>query len=152
VALSPSLEGEQAAHLLGLGIPALPLPRNLDVLVELAHKLSAFDASSSHTLALRGSATPNGVGELANALEAYAVARALSEKQRTILSLYLAGSNDKSIAAVCRCSVATVYEHWRRMAKKAGAAHKADVIADFHRFLAEGRPLSGFEGRLSETA
>jgi DNA-binding CsgD family transcriptional regulator len=39
------------------------------------------------------------------------------------------------IAEVCACSPATIYEHWQRMAKKGGALHKADVIADFHRFL-----------------
>jgi DNA-binding NarL/FixJ family response regulator len=142
VALSPSLDGEQAAHALGLGIPALPLPRNLEVLVELAQKLSAFDASSASTLPPRVSAAASSVGDLGSALEAYVLARGLSEKQRTILSLYLRGRNDKAIAATCRCSVATVYEHWRRMAKKAGAAQKGDVIADFHRFLADSRALS----------
>jgi DNA-binding NarL/FixJ family response regulator len=142
VALSPALDGEQAAHALGLGIPALPLPRNLDVLVELAQRLSALGTSRASTLPPHVSAAASSVGDLASALEAYALARGLSEKQRTILSLYLRGRDDKAIAAVCRCSVATVYEHWRRMAKKAGAAQKGDVVADFHRFLADGRALS----------
>jgi DNA-binding NarL/FixJ family response regulator len=142
VALSPSLDGEQAAHALGLGIPALALPRNLDVLVELAQRLSAVGTPRASTLPPHLSAAASGVGDLASALEAYALARGLSEKQRTILSLYLRGRDDKAIAAACHCSAATVYEHWRRMARKAGATQKGDVVADFHRFLADGGALS----------
>jgi DNA-binding NarL/FixJ family response regulator len=144
VGLAPSLESERAAHLLGLGLPSLSLPRDFGVLVQLAGRLSM--------LAPRAGATGSGVGELARAVRAYAVARCLSEKQRAILRLYLDGANDKAIAAACGCSVPTVYEHWRRMAKKAGAAHKGDAIADFHRFLGEGTVLSGFRGRQSESA
>ena len=33
--------------------------------------------------------------------------------------LYLVGNNDKEIASSFNCSATTVYEHWRRMAKKA---------------------------------
>ncbi len=152
VGLSPSLESERAAHLLGLGIPSLPLPRNFGVLVQLAGRLSTLAPSRVPALAPRAGANGSGVGEMARAVGAYAVARGLSEKQRAILGLYLDGANDKSIAATCGCSVPTVYEHWRRMAKKAGAAHKGDAIADFHRFLGEGAALSGFRGRLSESA
>jgi DNA-binding CsgD family transcriptional regulator len=53
-----------------------------------------------------------------------------------ILRFYLDGRNDKEIAGLCGCSEATVYEHWRRMAKKVGGSQKGDAIADFHRFLA----------------
>jgi DNA-binding CsgD family transcriptional regulator len=60
----------------------------------------------------------------------------LSKQQRMILRYYLDGRNDKAIAELCGCSEATVYEHWRRMARKVGGAQKGDAIADFHRFLA----------------
>ena len=65
----------------------------------------------------------------------YVAKRALSAHQQRILRLYLRGANDKEIAEQCTCSEATVYEHWHRMARKAGSMHKCDVIADFHRFL-----------------
>jgi len=50
--------------------------------------------------------------------------------------LYLVGNNDKEIAEAFRCSGAAVHAHWRRMARKAHGADKADVVTDFHRFLA----------------
>ena len=53
-----------------------------------------------------------------------------------MLELYLVGNNDKEIAEAFSCSGATVYEHWRRMARKANGACKSDVVTDFHRFLA----------------
>jgi DNA-binding CsgD family transcriptional regulator len=68
--------------------------------------------------------------------------RLLSDCQQRILRLYLEGANDKEIADRCACSEATVYEHWRRMAKKTGGFHKFDVIADFHRFLSGGEAVS----------
>jgi DNA-binding NarL/FixJ family response regulator len=152
VALWSTVDAERAARLLGLGVPSLPLPGSLDALVELAIKLSSRPSPSVPRGARsRASAEPGGGGELANVLDAYAVARSLSSQQRAILKLYIAGNNDKAIAALCGCSVATVYEHWRRMARKAGAAHKADVVADFHRFLT-GDTLSGFHGQPSEFA
>ena len=73
---------------------------------------------------------------LGDALGDYCVARALSARQRQVLELYLIGNNDKEIASSFNCSATTVYEHWRRMAKKANGAHKSDVVNDFHRFLA----------------
>jgi DNA-binding CsgD family transcriptional regulator len=73
---------------------------------------------------------------LETVLTSYVEDRVLSGHQQRILRLYLNGANDKEIAATCACSEATIYEHWRRMAKKAGGFHKADVIADFHRYLA----------------
>jgi len=65
----------------------------------------------------------------------YVAKRALSACQQRILRLYLRGNNDKEIADQCVCSEATVYEHWHRMARKAGGTHKCDAVADFHRFL-----------------
>lgn len=65
----------------------------------------------------------------------YATYRGLSPQQLVVLKLYLEGKNDKEIAAIRGCSVATVYEHWRRMARKLDATLKSDVVADFHRFL-----------------
>ena len=65
----------------------------------------------------------------------YVAKRALSAHQQRILRLYLRGAHDKEIAGHCGCSEATVYEHWHRMARKAGGTQKCEVIADFHRFL-----------------
>ena len=73
---------------------------------------------------------------LDSALNDYCAMRSLSRRQRQVLELYLIGNNDKEIADSFRCSGTTVYEHWRRMAKKANGAHKSDVVTDFHRFLA----------------
>jgi DNA-binding CsgD family transcriptional regulator len=73
---------------------------------------------------------------LAGSLNEYCVARSLSGRQRQVLELYLIGNNDKEIACSFNCSATTVYEHWRRMAKKAKGVHKSDVVNDFHRFLA----------------
>jgi DNA-binding NarL/FixJ family response regulator len=137
VALGPDLNGERAARLLGLGIPSLP-PCDPDALAGLAFRLSSYMRASVQPesgTARRGSAEAS---DFAVSIEAYMKVRSLSTKQRTILRLYLAGSNDKAIAEDCGCSVATVYEHWRRMAKKVGGAQKGDVIADFHRFLDTG--------------
>ena len=48
-----------------------------------------------------------------------------------------AGCNVENAAyPVGQCAEATVHEHWRRMARKAGGTLRSDVIADFHRFLA----------------
>ena len=73
---------------------------------------------------------------LHEAFRAYCVHRALSPRQERVLALYLRGSNDKEMADTFGCSEATVYEHWRRMARKASGLHKWDVVTDFHRFLA----------------
>jgi len=64
---------------------------------------------------------------LAEAIDSYAASRVLSARQQQILGLYL--------ASLCGCSEATVYEHWRRMARKGGGHNKGDSISDFHRFL-----------------
>jgi DNA-binding CsgD family transcriptional regulator len=73
---------------------------------------------------------------LHDAFGAYCSHRELSPRQERLLALYLRGNNDKAIAAAFGCSESTVYEHWRRMARKADGYHKGDVVADFHRFLA----------------
>lgn len=72
---------------------------------------------------------------LDESLNSYCSMRGLSGRQRQVLELYLIGNNDKEIAESFRCSAATVYEHWRRMARKANGVHKSDAINDFHRFL-----------------
>ncbi len=75
---------------------------------------------------------------LESVLLSYAAHRGISDQQLVVLRLYLEGKNDKEIADICSCSGATVYEHWRRMAKKSGGSLKGEVIADFHRFLGGG--------------
>ena len=73
---------------------------------------------------------------LEDALNDYCALRSLSGRQRQVLEQYLTGNNDKEIAGSLNCSATTVYEHWRRMAKKANGVCKSDVVNDFHRFLA----------------
>ena len=85
--------------------------------------------------AQRGTASPLGYS-----LNDYCAMRALSCRQRQVLEAYLIGNNDKEIASSFNCSATTVYEHWRRMARKASGLHKSDVVNDFHRFLAATRP------------
>jgi DNA-binding NarL/FixJ family response regulator len=136
VALGAELNCERAARLLGLGVPSLPAPSDSAALAGLAFRLSScLRPSVQPESGTTRKGTHEGGSDFAGSIEAYIKARNLSTKQRTILRLYLAGSNDKAIAEDCGCSVATVYEHWRRMAKKVGGAQKGDVIADFHRFL-----------------
>ena len=73
---------------------------------------------------------------LEGSLNGYCALRALSRRQRQVFEMYLIGNNDKEIASSFNCSATTVYEYWRRMARKAKGAHKSDVVNDFHRFLA----------------
>jgi DNA-binding CsgD family transcriptional regulator len=80
---------------------------------------------------------PKPASALGESLNDYCSIRSLSRRQRQVLELYLVGNNDKEIADAFRCSATTVYEHWRRMAKKANGVHKSCVINDFHRFLAK---------------
>ena len=77
---------------------------------------------------------------LVDSLNDYCSMRSLSVRQRQVLEAYLIGNNDKEIASSFNCSATTVYEHWRRMARKASGLHKSDVVNDFHRFLAATRP------------
>lgn len=139
VALVSELDGERGARLLALGVPSLCAPVSAETLAELAAGLASERAVLAGGSAERAKdGRSERTRDLSTAFEAYVAERALSEKQRIILRAYLGGRNDKAIAEDCGCSVATVYEHWRRMAKKAGGAQKGDVIADFHRFLDMG--------------
>jgi len=132
VALTRTLDDEQTERLLSVGVQSLKKPVSAGAFIGLAAWLSrkqgtteVWDYASSRP----------GTGRLDALLETYSSARGLSPQQRFILRLHLAGNNDKEIACTCSCSEATVYEHWRRMARKAGGLHKACVINDFHKFL-----------------
>jgi DNA-binding CsgD family transcriptional regulator len=98
---------------------------------DLASVALRLTADLAADLGSQRTATP-----LEESLNDYCAARSLSGRQRQVLELYLIGNNDKEIASSFKCSATTVYEHWRRMAKKANGAHKSDVVNDFHRFLA----------------
>ncbi|HEY8927420.1 MAG TPA: LuxR C-terminal-related transcriptional regulator [Polyangia bacterium] len=100
---------------------------------DIASRLSARVGAVDHG---SGVAAPGWRHHLDQAFRAYCVHRSLSPRQERVLALYLSGSNDKEMADAFGCSEATVYEHWRRMAKKASGFHKWDVVTDFHRFLA----------------
>jgi DNA-binding NarL/FixJ family response regulator len=137
VAFGDDLNAARAARLLGFGVPSLRKPVTPRAFTHLALELSAAQAREVHEpTAVSG--VKHGTlraGGLVFALESYASVRALSIQQRLILGFYLSGENDKQIAQTLSCSEATVYEHWRRMGKKAGGVAKASVISDFHRFL-----------------
>jgi DNA-binding NarL/FixJ family response regulator len=137
VAFGEDLNAARAARLLGFGVPSLRKPVAPRAFTHLALELNAAQAREVHEPAgiSGGSGGARSVGRLDLALESYASVRALSKQQRLILRFYLSGENDKEIARALLCSQATVYEHWRRMGKKAGGAAKASVISDFHRFL-----------------
>jgi DNA-binding NarL/FixJ family response regulator len=132
VALARSLDDAQKARLLEQDVPSLIKPVSAGAFVGLAARLSRRQSApeTSDSASLR-----RGTGRLDALLEAYSSVRGLSPQQRFILRLHLAGNNDKEIAFTCSCSEATVYEHWRRMARKAGGMHKGCVINDFHKFL-----------------
>jgi DNA-binding CsgD family transcriptional regulator len=123
------------------------LPRPAVVLVLPSHgrffEPNAL-ADLARRLSMRAQETPrtqDGAPPLDRVLEGYCATRGISPRQKQVLELYLTGSNDKEIADLFRCAEATVYEHWRRMARKANGAHKSDVVTDFHRFLAEAGAL-----------
>jgi DNA-binding NarL/FixJ family response regulator len=132
VAIAGDLDGERSAQLLTLGVPSLQKPVSAAALGDVAAKLPRVDTADPE--ANPASSQP-GSGRLEALLEAYSSERGLSPQQRLILGLHLTGNNDKEIASSCSCSEATVYEHWRRMARKAGGLHKSCVINDFHKFL-----------------
>jgi DNA-binding CsgD family transcriptional regulator len=119
------------------------LPRPALVMVLPSRQMMA--PSELARVALRLTAEANGditaqkttpTSALLGSLNDYCSTRGLSPRQRQVLELYLIGNNDKEIASSFNCSATTVYEHWRRMAKKANGVHKSDVVNDFHRFLA----------------
>jgi DNA-binding NarL/FixJ family response regulator len=134
IALATQLPSEVAAWLLSHGVPSLTKPVSPIALARLALQLSLGATAPWSPRALAASRPPLGAGREV-LVNAYAVNRVLSKQQRIVLRLYLDGRNDKEIAKLCGCSEATVYEHWRRMAKKVGGSNKGDAIADFHRFL-----------------
>jgi DNA-binding NarL/FixJ family response regulator len=142
IALTVDPSGERAARLLSQGVPSLTKPVSPLALTALALRLllATSPALPAMPRALRSAAYGTTSGStrathLDEMFASYSTGRVLSKQQRMILRLYLDGMNDKEIALACSCSEATVYEHWRRMARKAGGAHKGDVISDFHRFL-----------------
>jgi len=131
VALAAELSGERAAQLLSQGVPSLSKPVSSLALTGLALRLSL----TMQPRAWLSAAPVPRPTHLESVFSSYSVDRVLSKQQRMILRMYLDGMSDKEIAQICHCSEATVYEHWRRMARKAGGSHKGDVISDFHRFL-----------------
>jgi DNA-binding CsgD family transcriptional regulator len=108
-------------------LPSRQMPLQPSVLASMASRLASGAAVEAGAPVTRSA--------LDEALGAYCTMRALSQRQRQVLALYLDGNNDKEIADSFSCSAATVYEHWRRMARKANGVHKSDAINDFHRFL-----------------
>lgn len=139
VVLSEQLSGDGAAVLLSQGIPSIHKPVNPFVLSMLALDLSSDTTPPPpQTRAVQPAALPLPMGPAPtfdHLVAAYAASRKLSKQQMLILDLYLSGKTDKEIAEQCACSGATVYEHWRRMARKSGGRQKSDLIADFHRYL-----------------
>jgi DNA-binding CsgD family transcriptional regulator len=107
-------------------VPPANSPDDATLLAELAYR--SFAGAEAREPENRGR-------YLDESIRAYVGSRVLSARQQEILSLYLQGKGDKEIAGLCGCSEATVYEHWRRMARKAGGQNKGDSISDFHRFL-----------------
>jgi DNA-binding CsgD family transcriptional regulator len=99
---------------------------------------SEFRRRTSSATRIQGYRQSSWAEHLEAVFAQFAALRGISAQQLIILKSYLEGKNDKEIADVCQCSGATVYEHWRRMAKKSGGSLKGDVVADFHRFLAGG--------------
>jgi DNA-binding CsgD family transcriptional regulator len=118
----------------------LPRPALVMVLPSGKTSMRPSDLASVALRLMTDAGADLGARKTASRLEApvndYCAARSLSGRQRQVLELYLIGNNDKEIASSFNCSATTVYEHWRRMAKKAKGAHKSDVVNDFHRFLA----------------
>ncbi len=136
IALAGPLSGEEAARLLWQGVPYLNKPVNAPALAGLALRLlSPGRARKSWPPTRYVPEAKDRGAHFESIIRSYSTDRVLSRQQQLILREYLTGKNDKEIAESCRCSEATVYEHWRRMARKAGGSQKSDVIADFHRFL-----------------
>ncbi|MGH9884478.1 MAG: LuxR C-terminal-related transcriptional regulator [bacterium] len=138
LALACEVSGERAAWLLSQGVASLTKPVSAMVLTGLALRILLGGQPTPSTPMPRWPRPAHAVAgatHLESMFTSYSTGRVLSKQQRMILRLYLDGMNDKEIALTCGCSEATVYEHWRRMARKAGGSHKGDVISDFHRFL-----------------
>lgn len=75
--------------------------------------------------------------DLLEAVGVFANQRSLSNQQTAVLRLHIEGLHDKEIAVTLGKAPATIYEHWRRMAHKLFGRTKSDVVAEFHRFLAQ---------------
>jgi len=132
VALLAGCVDDRARQLLRLGVVPMPKAISMWTLAGVALCLR------SQARALEATSAESGWpwrDQFDRAVAAYASLRHFSAQQTAVLTLYLSGKTDKEIAALRGCSAATVYEHWRRMAKKSGATLKNDAIADFHRFL-----------------
>jgi DNA-binding NarL/FixJ family response regulator len=149
VVLSHGLSGDDAAVLLSRGVPSIHKPVNPFVLSMMALDLSTEASPPSSASVPAAPVETSSRPELAHpdrsfdsVVAAYATSRRLSKQQALILDLYLNGKTDKEIAELCACSGATVYEHWRRMARKSGGRQKGDLIADFHRYLRHGPAAS----------
>jgi DNA-binding CsgD family transcriptional regulator len=80
-------------------------------------------------------AEPSQTDGFAPVIAAYAAERGCSPIQRAVLGLHFAGLHNKAIADALQVALATVYEHWRRMALKAGCRSQSDVVADVYRYL-----------------
>lgn len=141
IALAGQLSGEDAARLLWQGVAYLNKPVSPLALAGLALRLSAPGRTRKSwpptTYVPQLLEAKQRGAHLESVFRSYSQGRVLSRQQQLILREYLNGKNDKEIAQSCSCSEATIYEHWRRMARKAGGSHKGDVIADFHRFLGD---------------
>jgi DNA-binding NarL/FixJ family response regulator len=143
VVLSERLSGDGAALLLGQGIPSLQKPINPFILAMLALGLASSRPGRDESSWCR-SVMPLGCAarpslSFDEIVSGYARSRKLSKQQELILNHYLNGESDKEIAERCACSGATVYEHWRRMAKKSGGSQKSCVVTDFHRYLRQAQ-------------
>lgn len=140
LAVGHGLTGDRSATLLVHGIPSLCKPLELAALAKLIARLAtdAHHVFNAQQRSERETSAAVWREHLSHVLRTYASRRGLSAQQQLILHLYLAGDGDKEIATACGCSLSTVYEHWRRMARKVGGSCKQHVIADFHRFLAGG--------------
>jgi DNA-binding CsgD family transcriptional regulator len=138
-----AVEWVKTASALRSRLSRADLPRPALVMV-LPSRQSSMRPSALASVVSR--LMPDGAGELGapkaassplgDSLNDYCSMRSLSRRQRQVLELYLIGNNDKEIASSFNCAPTTVYEHWRRMAKKASGVHKSDAVNDFHRFLA----------------
>lgn len=136
------------------GGPAPCVPRLRAVVVDLGPRLGIAGDSLRHfrdrfpgiAILVHHTASDLQGQSLASVLAAFSSTRRLSPRQRLILELHLNGQNDKEIAVSLGCELTTVYEHWRRMARKSRGTGKAHVVADFHRCLARDLPMTN-EGK-----
>jgi DNA-binding NarL/FixJ family response regulator len=124
VALTGPLTPRRMASLLERGVMAIEQPVDSRVLLyALLGLLVATPVAEVPTLRDQDWIT---------ALSSYSEARKLSIRQTAILRMHFEGRNDKEIACSLGCGETTVYEHWRRIAKKAMVKYKREVLADFH--------------------